>query len=68
MDRNGDRKINLVLEKKGFVCFSPDNLHSLPDLPILEVVNIHGVAPVAELDGDEIGYLVSKVVEIKRQR
>src|SRR5271154_2063726 len=30
--------------------------------------NIHGVAPVAELDGDEIGYLVAKVAEIKRQR
>jgi hypothetical protein len=30
--------------------------------------NIQGVAPVAELDGDEIGYLVSKVAEIKRQR
>lgn len=30
--------------------------------------NIHGVTPVAELDGDEIGYLVSKVAEIKRQR
>lgn len=30
--------------------------------------NIHGVAPVAELDGDEIGYLVAKVTEIKRQR
>ena len=29
--------------------------------------NIHGVAPVAELDGDEIGYLVGKVAEIKRQ-
>ena len=29
--------------------------------------NIHGVAPVAELDGDEIGYLVAKVAEIKRQ-
>ena len=32
------------------------------------VKNIHGVAPVAELDGDEIGYLVGKVAEIKRQR
>ena len=32
------------------------------------VRNIHGVAPVAELDGDEIGYLVGKVAEIKRQR
>ena len=30
--------------------------------------NIHGVASVAELDGDEIGYLVAKVDEIKRQR
>ncbi len=32
------------------------------------IKNIHGVAPVAELDGDEIGYLVAKVAEIKRQR
>lgn len=30
--------------------------------------NIHGVAAVAELDGDEIGYLIGKVAEIKRQR
>lgn len=27
--------------------------------------NIHGVAEVAELDGDEIGYLLGKVAEIK---
>jgi hypothetical protein len=27
--------------------------------------NIHGVAAVAELDGDEVGYLVGKVAEIK---
>jgi hypothetical protein len=32
------------------------------------IKNIHGVAPVAELDGDEVGYLVAKVAEIKRQR
>jgi hypothetical protein len=32
------------------------------------IKNIHGVAPIAELDGDEIGYLVGKVAEIKRQR
>jgi hypothetical protein len=32
------------------------------------VRNIHGVAPVAEFDGDEIGYLVGKVAEIKGQR
>jgi hypothetical protein len=31
------------------------------------IKNIHGVAPVAELDGDEIGYLVGKVAGIKRQ-
>ena len=30
--------------------------------------NIHGVGPVAGLDGDEIGYLVAKVAEIKRRR
>ena len=30
--------------------------------------NIHGLAPLAELDGDEVGYLVAKVAEIKRQR
>ena len=27
--------------------------------------NIHGIAPVAELDGDEVGYLLGKVAEIK---
>jgi hypothetical protein len=31
------------------------------------VRNVHGVAPVAELDGDEVGYLVAKVAEIKRR-
>jgi len=30
--------------------------------------NIHGVAPVAERDGDEVGYLLGKVKEVKRQR
>jgi len=29
------------------------------------IKNIHGVAPVADLDGDEVGYLVAKVAEIK---
>lgn len=29
--------------------------------------NVHGVAGVAELDGDEIGYLVGRDAEIKRQ-
>ena len=30
--------------------------------------NVHGVAEVAELDGDESGYLLGKVAEIKRQK
>ena len=30
--------------------------------------NIHGVARVAELDGDEVGNLVGRVAEIKRVR
>ena len=29
--------------------------------------NIHGVASVAELDGDELGYLLGKVAEVKRE-
>jgi hypothetical protein len=31
------------------------------------VREIHEVAKVAELDGDEVGYLVAKMAEIKRQ-
>ena len=30
--------------------------------------NIHGIAPVAGLDGDEVGYLLGKVAEIKGQK
>jgi hypothetical protein len=30
--------------------------------------NIHGVAKVAEPDGDELGYLLGKVAEVKRQK
>lgn len=30
--------------------------------------NIHGIAKAAELDGDEFGYLLGKVAEIKRQK
>jgi hypothetical protein len=32
------------------------------------IKNIHGVAPVAEHDRDEVGFLVAKVAEITRQR
>lgn len=30
--------------------------------------NIHDIAPIAELDGDEVGFLVAKVAELKRRR
>ena len=30
--------------------------------------NIHGVAKVAGLDGDELGYLLGRVAEIKQRR
>ena len=30
--------------------------------------NIHGIAKVAELDGDEVGFLLAKIAEIKRQK
>jgi hypothetical protein len=30
--------------------------------------NIHGLAAVAEIDGDEVGYLVGAVAAIKRKR
>ena len=39
-------------------------LGSLDDL----LRNIHGLAPVAELDGDELGLLIARVAEIKRRR
>jgi hypothetical protein len=31
------------------------------------VKNFHGAALLAETDGDEIGFLMSKVADIKRQ-
>ena len=30
--------------------------------------NVHGLAVVAELDGNKLGYLVPRVAEIKRRR
>ena len=30
--------------------------------------NVHWVAKVAELDGDEVGFLLAKIAEIKRQK
>lgn len=51
--------------------FCPCVEQSIHEVFLSEVIdlirNIHGVAAVAELDGDEVGYLVAKVAEIKRQ-
>lgn len=30
--------------------------------------NVHGVAKVAQLDGDETGFLLARIAEVKRQR
>lgn len=32
------------------------------------LTNFHGVAKVVELDGDEVGYLLGKVAEVRQQR
>jgi hypothetical protein len=32
------------------------------------IKNIHGIVTVAELDGDDVGYLLGKVAEIKRAK
>lgn len=32
------------------------------------VKNVHGVAEVAERDGDELGYLLGKLAETKRRK
>jgi len=65
------RLIEMVLTPDGHVLGRCDGdasfkafLGSSEDL----IKNIHGVAPVAELDGDEVGYLVAMVAEIKRQK
>lgn len=29
--------------------------------------NIHGIAPLTELDGDEVGYLIGKIARLKRR-
>ncbi len=54
-----DNLLNVATTRPGFSTF----VGASEDL----LRNIHGVAPVAELDGDEVGYLLGKVAEIKRQ-
>jgi hypothetical protein len=65
------RLVEMVVTSDGHLLGRLDNeadfkvfLGEVDDL----IRNIHGVAPVAELDGDEVGYLVAKVAEIKRRR
>src|SRR5262245_1648627 len=45
-----------------------DSIQGIPWVPADLLKNVHGVAKVAKLDGDEIGYLVGSVAEIKGQR
>ncbi len=65
------RLIELVIKSDGHLVGRCDGeaefmafLGEVDDL----IRNIHGVAPVAELDGDEVGHLVAKVAEIKRRK
>ena len=65
------RLVELVITPDGHILGRCDGqpsfsafLGSLDDL----LRNLHGVAKVAEPDGDELGYLLAKVAEIKRQK
>jgi|GEM_PF-888381 len=65
------RLIKMVVSPDGHVlgrCDSESSFKAFRGASEDLIKNIHGVAPVAELDGDEIGFLVAKVAEIKRQR
>ena len=70
-DWTSPRLVEMVVTSDGHILGRCDNdaefkvfLGDAGDL----IKNIHGVAPVAELDGDEVGFLVAKVAEIKRQK
>jgi hypothetical protein len=62
--RDCARKLRLVRVSDHFQAMFRAFLGAADDL----LRNIHGVAPVANLDGDDIGYLVGKVAEIKRRK
>ena len=64
------RLIEMVITPDGHIlgrCDGESSLKAFLGASEDLIKNIHGVAPVAELDGDEIGFLVGKVAEIKRQ-
>jgi hypothetical protein len=55
-----DEQERLVAETSSQVVFEPF-LHGRTDL----IENLHGLAKTAGLDGDEVGYLVGQVAEIR---
>ena len=65
------RLVEMVITPDGHLlgrCEGEPSFKSFLGAPEDLLRNIHGVAPVAELDGDEIGFLVAKVAQLKRQR
>ena len=65
------RLVEMVITPDGHVlgrCDGEPSFSAYLGAPDDLIRNIHGVRTVAELDGDEVGYLVAKVAEIKRQR
>lgn len=70
-DRTTPRLVEKVMTPDGHVldrCDGESSFKAFLGASEDSLKNLHGVARVAELDGDEIGYLVAKVVEIKRRR
>lgn len=70
-DWTSPRSVELVVTSDGLLLGRCDReadfkafLGEVDDL----IRSIHGVASVAELDGEEVGYLIAKVAEIKRRR
>jgi hypothetical protein len=65
------RLVEMVITPDGHMlgrCDGQPSFSAFLGAPDDLIRNIHGVATVAKLDGDEIGYLVAKVAEIKRQQ
>lgn len=64
------RLVDLVITPDGCVlgrCEGEPSFKAFLGATVDLLRNIHGVAKVAQLDGDEVGYLVAKVAQIKRQ-
>jgi hypothetical protein len=63
--------MDMVITLDGFMlrhCEGDPPFHALVGAIEDLIESLPGVAPVAELDGDEVGYLVERVAEINRQR